>query len=157
MKNIRLLSLTGLASGIYLAAALGSASAAPVPAASAGDLLKAGSATSMIEEVQFRGRRVVRGGGRHVGGRRFGRGAVGAGIAAGVIGGLIGGALLAPGPSYAAPAPVYEEPVPYYQQRPVYAAPAGGGSVEWCMRRYRSYDPRTGTYVGMDGRERSCP
>jgi hypothetical protein len=30
-------------------------------------------------------------------------------------------------------------------------------TVEWCMRRYRSYDPRTGTWVDYHGRIRYCP
>lgn len=29
--------------------------------------------------------------------------------------------------------------------------------VEWCMQRYRSYNPETGTYVGYDGVVRACP
>lgn len=27
----------------------------------------------------------------------------------------------------------------------------------YCMQRYRSYNPETGTYIGRDGRERPCP
>jgi hypothetical protein len=153
--------------GILLLCTAGSATAASIPAASLGDVAKSG-VVDLVEDVQFGGRRV--GGGRvgggrvgggrvaggriggggfaRGGGRRWGRG-VGAGVAAGVIGGLIGGALMNANPSYAAPAPVYEEPV--------YVAPRGGGAVEYCMRRYRSYDPRTGTYVGYDGIERPCP
>lgn len=30
-------------------------------------------------------------------------------------------------------------------------------TVEWCMRRYRSYDPETGTWVDYKGRIRYCP
>jgi hypothetical protein len=30
-------------------------------------------------------------------------------------------------------------------------------SVEWCMRRYRSYNPRTGTWVDYSGRIHYCP
>ncbi len=30
-------------------------------------------------------------------------------------------------------------------------------SVEWCMRRYRSYNPRTGTWIDYKGRVRRCP
>ena len=30
-------------------------------------------------------------------------------------------------------------------------------SVEWCMRRYRSYDPRTHTWIDYHGRIRYCP
>jgi hypothetical protein len=28
--------------------------------------------------------------------------------------------------------------------------------VDRCLARYRSYDPRTDTYVGYDGYERRC-
>ena len=32
-----------------------------------------------------------------------------------------------------------------------------GRSVEWCMHHYRSYDPRSGTYLGYDGYRHPCP
>ncbi len=32
-----------------------------------------------------------------------------------------------------------------------------GRSVRWCMQHYRSYDPRSETYMGYDGRRHSCP
>ena len=28
---------------------------------------------------------------------------------------------------------------------------------EWCARRYRSYDPESGTFMGRDGRRHPCP
>jgi hypothetical protein len=28
--------------------------------------------------------------------------------------------------------------------------------VEWCMNRYRSYDPRSDTFLGYDGRRHAC-
>ena len=33
----------------------------------------------------------------------------------------------------------------------------GGGAVEYCMQRFRSYNPNTGTYMGNDGRRHPCP
>lgn len=30
-------------------------------------------------------------------------------------------------------------------------------AVAYCMQRFRSYNPRTGFYVGFDGRPRRCP
>ncbi|CAL78590.1 conserved hypothetical protein; putative signal peptide [Bradyrhizobium sp. ORS 278] len=30
-------------------------------------------------------------------------------------------------------------------------------SQVYCAQRYRSYDPRSGTYLGNDGRRHSCP
>jgi hypothetical protein len=93
-------------------------------------------------------------------------------IAAGVIGlatgAIIGGALAQPR---------YRDPVYYddyyYERRPVrryyversYEEPVyvrrslEPWSREWyryCSNRYRSFDSRTGTYVGYDGREHFC-
>ncbi len=83
----------------------------------------------------------------------WGRG-FGWGFGAGFLGGaLLGGALAAPyyyGPYYYGPA--YYPPAygPGY-----YPAPAGDPS--YCARRYRSYDPATGTYLGYDGVRHPCP
>jgi hypothetical protein len=109
----------------------------------------AGSVTSVpVLQVQYYG--------PYYGPRYYGRPRVGAGVAAGVAAGVLGGALaagaLAP-PVYAAP-PVYGYPV-YGAPAPVYAE--GGGSVEYCARRYRSYNAATGTYIGRDGATYYCP
>jgi hypothetical protein len=32
----------------------------------------------------------------------------------------------------------------------------GGGHVQWCLNRYRSYNPRTDTFMGYDGRRHRC-
>jgi hypothetical protein len=32
----------------------------------------------------------------------------------------------------------------------------GGSHVQWCLNRYRSYDPRTNTYMGYDGYRHRC-
>ena len=71
------------------------------------------------------------GGGGYRGDRHHDRGDNGAGIAAGVIGGLLLGAIIA-----------------NESQR---------GAVNDCARRYRSYDPRSQTFVGNDGRRYRCP
>lgn len=34
---------------------------------------------------------------------------------------------------------------------------AVGGDVAYCMRRFKSYDPRSGTYLGFDGLRHPCP
>ncbi len=72
------------------------------------------------------------------------------GFAAGVA---IGSGLAAPyyygyGPYY----PYYPAPYPYYA--PPYGDP---DAVGYCAQRYRSYDPRSGTYLGFDGRRHPCP
>jgi len=41
---------------------------------------------------------------------------------------------------------------------PTYAAgQPGGDPVAYCMQRFRSYDPKTGTYLGNDGQRHPCP
>lgn len=139
-----------LAGGFALATPATAAPLAPAAAAVA----TAGS-TNLVEQVQYR-RYYGRGYGYRGGyygrgyGYRGGRGAaVGAGIAAGALGALAAGALLAPGPVYAAPPPVY---VP----APVYAAP-DGDAIAYCSRRFRTYDPETGTYIASGGVVRACP
>lgn len=32
----------------------------------------------------------------------------------------------------------------------------GGGHVEWCLNRYRSYDPASDTFMGYDGYRHRC-
>ena len=34
---------------------------------------------------------------------------------------------------------------------------AAGGDVQYCMQRFRSYNPSTGTYRGFDGLDHPCP
>ena len=38
-----------------------------------------------------------------------------------------------------------------------YSPNQGGGDVGYCMRRFRSHDPRSGTYLGFDGLRHRCP
>jgi hypothetical protein len=41
---------------------------------------------------------------------------------------------------------------------PAYAGgPPAVDPVAFCMQRFRSYDPKTGTYIGNDGQRHSCP
>jgi BA14K-like protein len=35
--------------------------------------------------------------------------------------------------------------------------PPPGDAVAYCMHRFKSYDPRSGTYLGYDGRRHPCP
>ena len=57
--------------------------------------------------------------------------------------------LYAPGPYYVDPG--YVDPGPYS------ADPTGGDPVTYCLQRFRSYDPRSGTYLGYDGYRHPCP
>jgi len=69
----------------------------------------------------------------------------GCGVGAGfVAGAIIGGAIANSQPRYYGPAPYYGGPPP-------------GDAVDYCMQRFRSYDPRSGTYLGNDGFRHPCP
>jgi hypothetical protein len=68
----------------------------------------------------------------------------------GYRGGYGGGAYFGGGPFYGDP---YAYDDGYYVEGPAVA----GGDVAYCMRRFRSYDPRSGTYLGNDGYRHACP
>lgn len=96
------------------------------------------------------------GGGHYVQNNYYGRrssnglNALGAGIIGLGVGAVIGSALT-PREVYVAP-----PPRPVYR-RAGYRPPAW--SEEWynyCYARYRSFNPRTGTFIGYDGYERFC-
>jgi hypothetical protein len=99
-----------------------------------GNLLTDDSAP--IVKVQNRNRVNRRHDGRRNDGRRDDgrrdRGNDGAAVAAGVLGGLLLGAIIA-----------------NETQR--------NRAADYCARRYRSYDPRSGTFLGNDGRRYRCP
>ncbi|WP_336814869.1 BA14K family protein [Bosea sp. MMO-172] len=146
-----------LAGGTLLALPASAAPLAPATAAVA----TAQPGSDLIETVQYRRYGY---GPRYYGGYRRGP-AVGAGIAAGIIGGaLAAGALAAPPPP---PVYYYPPPAPVYVEPPVVYAPAVprayGYSVEdtdavaYCSRRFRSYNPETGTYIASGGVVRACP
>jgi hypothetical protein len=131
-----------LASGLVAAGVVafqGAAVAAPVINPQA---LKSAAESSApaVEAVRWYGRR---GGG-------WGRGWGYGGFAAGAI---VGGALAS---RYYYPPPYYG-PSYYYAPPPPPAAYYGGDDVGYCMSRFKSYDPRSGTYLGYDGRRHPCP
>lgn len=147
--------VAALAGGALLA---GPANAAPLGASATSALLLGDSGKTLVETVQYRrygpgyrgGYRGVYRGGPRYGYRGGYRGrAIAGGIAAGALGALAAGALLAPGPVYAEP--VYPAPAP------VYGGYADADAVAYCSRRFRSYDPETGTYIGTGGVVRACP
>ena len=79
----------------------------------------------------------------------------GAGIGLGIAGALIGGAILG-----AATQPYGYYGYPGYYPGPAYVvAPpyVGGDAVAYCVQRFRSYDPYSGTYLGLDGFRHPCP
>jgi hypothetical protein len=98
------------------------------------------------------------GGGYRGGYANRGGGAVVPGLIAGaVIGGALASGGYYGGPGYYASGPGYYDD--QYDDGPVAVAPQVGGddSVGYCMQTYRSYDPRSGTYLGNDGYRHPCP
>ena len=123
-----------------LLAAISAGSLSPVSAAPIGQpLAMTKSQSAEIEQVRY-GYRGWRGG--------WGGGAFVGGLAAGA---LIGGALAAP---YYYGSPYYYGPA---YPPPAYYAPPPGDAVAYCMQRYRSYDPASGTFLGYDGLRHPCP
>jgi hypothetical protein len=52
----------------------------------------------------------------------------------------------------------YDYPYGYYDDSVVAAAPVvDDDAVAYCMQRYKSYDPASGTYLGYDGQRHPCP
>jgi uncharacterized protein YcfJ len=98
------------------------------------DLATQAADNSLVVQVQRRGGRVGRGGrGGRFGGRGGGGGGGNAGaVAAGAAIGMFLGAVIAT-----------------EAQRQE--------AIEYCSRRYRSFDPATMTYTGYDGLQHPCP
>lgn len=129
-------------------AAMTSGHAAPLAPSQSVAAAHVGGDNSLVTEVQWRRRGYYRGGG-------WGPGAgLGVGLAAGA---LIGGAIAAGSSPYYGYGPGYYGGPTYYRE-PVVVAPAyGGDAVAYCMQRYRSYDPASGTYLNYDGNRYPCP
>jgi BA14K-like protein len=165
VSQTRFLAVT--AAGVLLAALSATSVSAQVARRDAG--LSVGN--DAVTNVQYR---------RY--GHRGGGAAIGAGVAGLAVGAIVGGAIAAqaapqyggeyyneaPGygapaygtPGYGAPAygaPVYGAP---RSESPVYGTGAYASSDDaqsYCMRRYRSYDPASGTYLNNDGNRYPCP
>ncbi len=131
--RVPLITAAALA-GLAFVVAPAAVSAAPLGSVSKDLSLQAQtSAPSLLQQVQQR--RGNRGGarvGRRGGGRGGGGGNIGA-AAAGAAVGLAIGAIIAG------------------------EAARQNQGVEYCMRRYRSYNPQTGTWVDLHGRVHRCP
>jgi hypothetical protein len=70
---------------------------------------------------------------------------------------VIGGALASSSYGYYGPSYGYYDDGYYDDGAVAVAPPAGDDSVAYCMQRYKSYDPASGTYLGYDGRRHPCP
>jgi BA14K-like protein len=75
----------------------------------------------------------------------------GAPVAGGLVAGAIIGGALAAGPYGPGYYPGY-----YYPPPPAYGPPPEDG-IAYCMQRFKSYDPNSGTYLGYDGARHPCP
>jgi hypothetical protein len=75
-------------------------------------------------------------------GRHYNRGGYGGGYGGGI---------------YFGGGPYWGGPYAYDDGDYIDAPVAAGGDDAYCMRRYRSYDPRSGTYLGFDGLRHPCP
>jgi hypothetical protein len=104
------------------------AAAAPLAFAPAKNFATPAQADDESPVLQIQYRRGYRGGYRN-----RDRGDDGAGVAAGIVGGLLLGAIIAN------------------------EAQRGNRTVDYCVRRFRSYDPQSGTYLGNDGYRHRCP
>lgn len=158
---MRHLVIAGLAASVLGLGAAAPASAMPVSSAPV-----VSPDQGALTQVQWR--RGGYGGGWNRGGwnggyhrRGWGGGAaLGAGALGLATGAIIGGALAAPrynDPYYGgrgpyAPAPVYVQP---YETGTVYSG--GAADEDYCIRRFKSYDPASGTYLGFDGLRHPCP
>jgi hypothetical protein len=149
MKNLVMRSLlAGLIASGSIAVGSGSAVAQTSPLAQLAGKIDRGEVATSYAQFRhrgFRGRgfghRGFYGGPRYRGGYHR-RGGIGAGA---VIGGLAAGALIGGAiASQAAPAPVYGSPVP-------------DDATAYCLQRFKSYDPASGTYLGYDGLRHPCP
>jgi hypothetical protein len=70
---------------------------------------------------------------------------------------LLGGALAAGAYPYGY-GPYYAPPYAYGPPAVYVVPPAyNDDAVGYCMQRYRSYDPASGTYLGYDGYRHPCP
>jgi hypothetical protein len=101
--------------------------------------------------------------GGYYGGRGYGyrggyyrRGYGGGGVAAGVVGGLALGALAGAAIANSQPAPGYHGAYggPGQPVGNVYGADPNW--VNYCASKYRSFDPRSGTYLASDGYRYPC-
>lgn len=145
---MRILSSTLLAGALLGAAVMAmpsTVSATPLGAGLSGSFAAQAHASPLVE-VQYRRRYYRRGGN------------IGAGIAAGVGAAIIGGIIASqPGPYYGPGyGPGYYAPG-YYAPAPVYGPPPVGDAQAYCLSRFRSYDPASGTYLGNDGYRHPCP
>jgi hypothetical protein len=99
------------------------------------------------------------GGPRYGGGGWRGRNYGGAVLPGVVAGAVIGGALASPYYGYGGYGGygAYDDSYGYDDGPAVQIVPGGDDSEAYCVQRFRSYDPASGTYLGNDGLRHPCP
>lgn len=75
--------------------------------------------------------------------------------AAGIMG-FLGGMAVGSALDNGGRIPVIRHPEGRYRPRPAIVSPWSPNWYRWCEARYRSFDPRSGTFIDRDGRERFC-
>ena len=153
----------GALGAALLAGTLASAQAAEVPASSLTQAAQQAQTRTYPGETFtqgkiYYGRPGFRGGyrggyGRGWRGGYYRRGPSGGAVAAGVVGGLALGALAGAAIANSQPAPGYYAG-PGQPVGNVYGADPNW--VNYCASKYRSFDPRTGTYLANDGYRYPC-
>jgi hypothetical protein len=129
MRSLTVGALAIAAFGFSLSAGIAPASAQVARPQLAADV---STGADFVQHVRWRG--------HHHRSRHWHRhGPSGAAIGLGIAAGIIGAGIAA---SAAAPPPVYVVP---------------NDAVAYCMRKFRSYDPASGTYLGYDGYRHPCP
>lgn len=137
MQRISTKPFAAAVAGAAMMLAGATAQAAPLGAATSQGIAAAAEAGSpAVTQVQYyrygHRRGYYRGYGRRGYGYRRHNDDAAAAIAGGIIG-LAAGAIIAG------------------------SAQGGPRTVDYCMRRFRSYDPGSGTYLGYDGLRHPCP
>jgi hypothetical protein len=146
MRRISTKPLVAIAAAAAFTLAGATAQAAPLgPRTASGIAAAAETGGATVTPVQFRlrnenhgyrGHRGYRGHGYRGGNRYYGRrhhdNDAGAAIAGGILG-LAAGAIIAG------------------------SVAQNSNAVQYCASRFRSYDPRSGTYLGYDGYRHACP
>jgi hypothetical protein len=154
MINLKILSTAAV---VVLALAVPTASFAQSHGARGGGVRAGGGAGFHGAAA---GARFSGGGGGFRGGygNRGGGGFFPGAVAGAVIGGALASNAYYGGPGYYAPG-YYDDQYDNDGPVAVVQGPGGGGddTVAYCMQTYRSYDPRSGTYVGYDGLRHPCP
>ncbi|HYF54685.1 MAG TPA: BA14K family protein [Salinarimonas sp.] len=131
--------LTAALAAATLATGLSTAQALPVPAAAASVAAEVAAGDTLRQDVQY----YYYGGRRYYGRPYYGHRYHGGNAALGVVGGLAAGALVAGAIANAQAA----QPLP---------RTADPDFIAYCSRKYRSFDPQTGTFLARDGLRYPC-